>query len=251
MKKLLIYFFMIATTPSVWSQNGATNPRADIATQSNLNSLGRGRPILQTFDDRYDGIKGNRFFYDDQYHKGELMLTDSTLVDNQVLYRFNQLTGAVQVKYTNGREIYLKTDNIMTFRLKIGSQEVLFTRGVMPENSREYRLLQVIYYSPTLKLLRDSRKKLTRVNDTGAYSKGEVYDEIENDFQYFIQRGDKVPIEVKPSRKSFIKAMPDLEKKIEHLFNTPQYKNNLTVSKLAELMKKLDEAIKSKVEKNK
>lgn len=248
MKKLLIYFFMIAITPSVWSQNGATNPRADIATQSNLNSLGRGRPILQTFDDRYDGIKGNRFFYDDQYHEGELMLTDSTLINNQVLYRFDQLTGAVQVKYPDGREIYLKTNNIMTFRLRVGRQDVFFTRGVMPDNLREYRLLQVIYYSPTLKLLRDSRKKLIRVNDTGAYSKGEVYDEIENDFRYCLQRGD-IPIEVKPSRKSFIKAMPDMEKKIEYLFNTPQYKSDLTVSKLAELMKKLDEAVKSKLEK--
>ena len=246
MKKLLIYFFMIATPPSVWSQNGATNPRADIATQSNLNSLGKGRPILQTFDDRYDGIKGNRFFYDDQYHEGELVLTDSTLINNQVLYRLDQLLGAVQVKYPDGKEIYLKTNNILIFRLKVNSQDVFFKRSVMPDNLRQYRLLQVIYYSPTLKLLRDSRKKLSRVNDTGAYSKGEVYDEIENDFRYCIQRGDNAPIEVKPSRKSFIRAMPDLEKKIEHLFNTSRYKSDLTVSKLAELMKKLDEAIKSK-----
>lgn len=247
MKKLFIYFFIIITTPSVWSQNGAANPRADIATQSNLSSLGRGRPILQTFDDRYDGIKGNRFFYDDQYHEGELMLNDSTLINNQVVYRFDQLTGAVQVKYPDGRELYLKTNNIMTFRVKVGNQDVFFTKGVMPDNLREYRLLQVIYYSPTLKLLRDSRKKLTRVNDTGAYSKGEVYDEIENDFRYCIQRGDNAPNEVKPSRKSFIKAMPDLEKKIEQLFNTPQYKSDLTVSKLAELMRKLDEAMKLKL----
>ena len=249
MKKLLIYLITIVATSSIWSQNGATNPRADIAAQSNLSNLGKGRPILQTFDDRYDGIKGNRFFYDDQFHEGELVLTDSTLINNQVLYRLDQLLGAVQVKYPDGKEIYLKTDNILTFRLKVGSQDVFFTRSVMSDNFREYRLLQVIYYSPTLKLLRDSRKKLTRVNDTGPYSKGEVYDEIENDFRYFIQRGDYAPIEVKPSRKSLIKAMPDLEKKIEHLFNTPQYKSDLTVSRLAELMKKLDEAIKSKLEK--
>ena len=252
MKKLFVYFFLTLAPPEfsglyppVWCQN---TPRADIATQSNLTNMGKGKPVFQTFDDRYDGIKGNRFFYNEAFHEGEILFTDSTFAKNNILYRFDQLVGAIQAKNTDGKEIYLKTANILSFKLKIEGQEIIFTRGVIPENPREYKLLQVIYYSPTLQFLRDSRKKLTRVNDTGAYSKGEVYDEIENDFKYYLKRGDHVAVEVKPTRKSLIKVLPDMERKIEQLFNTPQYKKDLSVSKLGEIMKKLDEAMASKRE---
>jgi hypothetical protein len=246
MKKLIVYFLLTLSLPSVWSQN---KPRADIATQSNLANMGRGKPVFQTFDDRYDGIKGSRFFYNEAFHEGEILFTDSTFANNNVLYRFDQLAGAVQAKSPDGKEIYLKTANIVSFKLKIEGQEIIFTRSVTPENLREYKLLQVIYYSPTLQFLRDSRKKLTRVNDTGAYSKGEVYDEIQNDFRYYIKRGDKASVEVKPTRKSLIKALPDMERKIEQLFDTPQYKKDLSVSKLGEMMKKLDEAMQAKAQK--
>lgn len=246
MKKLFIYFLLLIVPPSVWSQN---TPRADVANQTNLANMGKGRPVFQTFDDRYDGVKGSRFFFNDAFHEGELMFTDSTFLKGNVLYRFDQLAGAVQTQTADNKETYLKNSNILSFKLKIKGQDIIFTRSVTPESPREYKLLQVIYYSPTLKLLRDSRKKMTRVNDTGAYSKGEVYDQIENDFKYYIVRGNDKPVEVKPTRKSFAKALPDMERKIEQLFDTPQYKKDLSVSKLGEMMKKLDEAMQAKEQK--
>lgn len=246
MKKIIIYLIIILITPSVprvgIAQNSTANStRTGIGGQANLASLGSGKPITQTFDDRYDGIKGNPFFYDDQYHDGELWLIDSTHFTNEVKYRYDQLKGLVQVKYPDGKEMYLNSLKIKSFLLKIENKDVTFINISAQNKPTEYTLYQIIYHSPTLKLLRNSRKKLLRVNDTGPYSKGEIYDEIKNDYTYFIQQNDKPLTEVKLSRKSFIKAMPEKERKIENIFNSPRYKGDLTVSKLGEIMQKLDE----------
>ncbi len=246
MKKFIIYLSIVLITPSVpkvgMAQNSAANStRTGVGGQANLASLGSGKPITQTFDDRYDGIKGNPFFYDNQYHEGELWLIDSTHFTNEVKYRFDQLKGLVQVKYPDGKEMYLNSLKIRSFLLKIENKDVTFINVLTPNKPTECTVYQIIYHSPTLKLLRNSRKKLSRVNDTGAYSKGEVYDEIRNDYTYFIQQEEKPLTEVKLSRKSFIKAMPEKERKIENIFNSPKYKGDLTVSKLGEIMQKLDE----------
>lgn len=239
MKKLFLILFI--TTPSVFSLLYAQEVRSGIANQSNLSNLGSGKPVFQTFDDRYDGVKGNRFFYDEFYHDGEVWLTDSTHLTNEAKYRFDQVSGSLQIKYPNGKEMYLNTLTINTFSLNIEKQNITFIKTAVPDKPREYALYQIIYYSPTLKLLRDSRKKLSRVNDTGAYSRGEVYDEIENDYHYYMQKANNKMVEVKLSRKSFTKALPEMERKIEAIFNSPKYKGDLTISKLAEIMQKLDE----------
>jgi hypothetical protein len=44
----------------------------------------------------------------------------------------------------------------------------------------------------------------------------------------------------KPNKKGFIRVLPDKETEVERLFKTKEFKDELTVSKLAELMEKLD-----------
>ena len=218
---------------------------ANIFAQTNLTQLSKNLGVIQTFDDRYDGVKGNRFFYDDAFHDGEIWMSNDDHFKSELKYRFDQILGTVEVKYSDGKQVVLKSDDISTFNLQIGAKKIIFARFKMPEKNEKHKLLQVIYLSPTLVFLRDSKKTLRRVNDTGAYSRGKVYDEIEEDYHYFLSKDRSVLIEVKPTRKSFIKALPDREKKIEKLFNMPKYKKELTISLIAELLKELDSDINS------
>jgi hypothetical protein len=238
MKKGVISAALFISVLALNAQSGQN--ASNVNAQSNLIGLGKSN-VVQTFDERYEGIRGNRYFADDKFHTGELWMTNGHYT-NEVMYRFDQVACSVQIRYPDGKEILLDANNIIVFHLNIDDKKIIFSRAKLPR-SNVYALMQVIYYSPTLQLYRHSKKKLIRVNDTGAYSKGEVYDELENDYQYYMryEKEDADLQEVKVSKKSLSKAMPSKAAKIERLFNSAQFKGDLTISKAAELMKRLDD----------
>lgn len=258
MKKLLFFSLIAFSTPSVSGQ--IKDPKsADVVTSSakttaatpeNADDIVANKPYFQRFDnlvvpdERYEGIKGNRYFYDNQYHEGTLTMTKNREFGKTMLFRYDQLEGTVQMKYPDGKEILVDQNDILNFNLFVEDKSVIFIRMKTPRTTT-FSLVQVIYYSPTMQLVRDPRKKLKRVENTGAYSKNEIYDTYDNDYHYFLKRGKEDLVEVKPTAKSLSKAMPDKEAKIESLFKAAKYKGELSISKLADIIKKLDDSIKA------
>ncbi|NJN33313.1 MAG: hypothetical protein HC817_02715 [Saprospiraceae bacterium] len=90
-----------------------------------------------------------------------------------------------------------------------------------------------------MRLVRDIKKKVVRVEETGAYASGKVYDRIREDYQYYFIGEKNQAVSIKPTKKGLIKAMPQKEKQIEQLFKQKKY-NDLSITKLAEIMQKLD-----------
>jgi hypothetical protein len=203
-------------------------------------TLGYGQThAIFAFNDRYDGLEGNPYFYDEQYHDGEIWLTQNRHYEKEYQYKFDQLSSTVLLKYPNGKEILLKAEDILSFNMFIGDKIVTFVRTDLP-NSKEATVVQVIYWSPKYKLLRDIKKKLLRNKENGAYNDGKVTDKVINDYRYYFSKNNE-PLEyIKPNKKGFIRALPDKEGAIERLFKTKEFKDDLTVSKLVELMQKLD-----------
>lgn len=195
--------------------------------------------MVYTYNDRYDGIEGNRFFYDDQYHTGELWMNENKHFTTEYKYKFDQLAGTVQVMGANGREILLEIRDVMIFKMFIDDKTITYARFVLPK-TQEFALLQVIYYSQNMRLLRNTKKKLIRQETQGTYTESKVYDTVVNDYSYYFAEKEDPLTLFKPSKKGFIKAMPRKEKAIEKLLKTTAFKGDLTVSKLTELMQKLD-----------
>jgi hypothetical protein len=254
MKKLLILAIIACITPSVFGQIKDPKPTEMVSTEAKNASKTEvktedpveNKPTFQRFDnlivpdERYEGIKGSRYFYDDKFHEGTLTMTRKREFGKDMLFRYDQLEGTVQMKYPDGKEVLVDQKEVLNFNLFVEDKSVVFIRMKTPTNNA-FSLVQVIYYSPTLKVVRDPRKKMKRVENTGAYSSNQIYDTYENDYHYFMQRGEENPMEVKPTAKSFSKAMPDKAKKIESLFKAAKNRGELSVSKLAEIIKKLDE----------
>jgi hypothetical protein len=250
MKKLFILAIITLNTSNIFGQIKDPISTAmavnDSKTSAKQDDLVENKPKFQNvdgnfaMDDRYEGVKGNRFFYDDKYHEGTLIMTKNREFGKDMLFRFDQLEGTVQLKYPDGREILVDQNEVLNFNLFIENKSVIFVRMKTPKSDK-FALVQVIYYSPTLKVVRDPRKKLKRVDNTGAYSSNQIFDTFENDYHYFLQNGEENMQEVKPTAKSLSKAMPEKAKKIESLFKTAKGKGELSVSKLAEIMKKLDD----------
>jgi hypothetical protein len=204
-----------------------------------LNGFDSKGTMLYTFNDRYDGIEGNFYFYDTLYHEGELWLTNNRHYTNEYKYKFDQIEGTVQILYANGKELLLDVNQVLSFAMFIDDKTVNFVK--MPlANSDSKRLFQVIYWSSNIKFLRDIKKKVVRTKLQASFSNSKIVDEIKNDYHYYISKKDELLVEIKLNKKGIIKALPEKEKEIERLFKTKTYKNDLTVSKLAELMQKLD-----------
>ncbi len=203
-------------------------------------TLGYGQThAIFAFNDRYDGLEGNPYFFDDKYHDGEIWLTQNRHYEKDYQYKFDQLTSTVLLKYPNGKEILLDAKDILSFNMFIEDKTVTFVRVQLPD-SKEATVVQLIYWSPKLKLLRDIKKKLLRNKENGAYNDGKVTDKVVNDYRYYFSKNDEELVFIKPTKKGFIKALPNKEIELERLFKTKEFKDDLTVSKLAELMQKLD-----------
>lgn len=261
MKKLFILALIATSTPSVFGQIKDPKP-IDAIAETAAAKLGKktesadsavaelNKPMFQRFDnlvvpdERYEGIKGNRYFYDNNYHEGNLILTKNRTLSTGMLFRYDQLEGTVQMKYPDGKEILVDSREVLNFDLFVENKSVMFIRMKNPITDA-LSIVQVIYYSPTFQLVREPRKKLKRVENTGAYSSNTIYDTYENDYHYFIKRGKEDLVEVKPTAKSFSKAMPDKAAKIESLFKAAKSKGELSVTKLAEIIQKLDESMKA------
>ena len=249
MKKLFILAFIALAIPPL---NGQIKTPKDIETTASVpqtdakqDDVVENKPTFQRFDnlvvpdERYEGVKGSRYFYDDKYHEGTLTMTRKREFGKDMLFRYDQLEGTVQMKSPDGKEVLVDQNEILNFNLFVEDKSVIFIRVKTPDD--KFSLVQVIYYSPTMKVVRDPRKKLKRVENTGAYSANQIYDTYTNDYKYFLQRGEEPIQEVKPTAKSFAKAIPNKATRIETLFKAAKSKGDLSVSKLAEIMKKLDD----------
>jgi hypothetical protein len=221
---LLVLSFSLANAQSIVSLN---------------QTLGYGQThAIFAFNDRYDGLEGNPYFYDDKYHDGEIWLSQNRHYEKEYKYKFDQLSSTVLIQYPNGKEILLEAKDILSFNMFIDDKTVTFVRVQLPD-AKEPTVVQLIYWSPKLKLLRDIKKKLLRNKETGAYNDGKVTDKVVNDYRYYFSKNDEELSFIKPNKKGFIRALPDKEVEIERIFKTKAF-DDLTVSKLAELMQKLD-----------
>ena len=193
------------------------------------------------YDGRSIELRGSRYLVDTLYHQGELQTTNK-LYTTELLYRYDQTQRMVQVKTESGKELWLNEDDVVSFKLFFGNDVIRFTSTTVP-NGRKKTLMQVIYQSPTMHLLRDSYKFIFRVKgDETGYTTRQPYNEVRNDYRYFFNNDPNVSFqEIKINKKSFIKLMPTKKVQITNLFKANKSKGELTISKLSEILKALDE----------
>ena len=195
--------------------------------------------------------KGSRYFNDETYVKGELKTPDS-LYQNDLLFRYDQIDRTLQMKLPNGKELLLDPRHIVYFKLFIEDKTFLFERTQI-SYKREQDILQVIYSSPTMRLLRDARKKKRKVTDTDLYTSAPKahYVVYENDYRYYLIFDDMAKINVvNISKISFANLIPSKATFINRLFSMKEFKTDLTVTKLKDLIGLLDQEMQRKDEIN-
>ena len=127
-----------------------------------------GRNISE-YDNRYEGVKGSPFLFDN-WLSGKLMLSDSLELNDQSQYKFDAYNNEVWIKLMSGKERILYSNELLALEInKPNGTKAILKKSKLPEsNDRNYFTL-VIYEGQKVRLVKDVKKTLRRkLSDAGA-----------------------------------------------------------------------------------
>ena len=232
--KILIITFGLLIAVSSNAQN-VTAPEGYEARE-NLRELGStdGTGTVQTFDDRYEGVKGTPYVFE-QFRQGEVFLKSKKKVvvkelnyncmENEIVY----LDPATKVTRLMNR---FKVD---LFMLHDGTEMITFV-PVKLEEDAETIFAHVLYNKGSM-VYKVYEKDWVKANYEGGYSADRKYDEFVDKYNlYFMKEGDKVLYKAKKSKKQMLAAFPEQEKEISSFIksNKLDLKNEESLVKLLE-----------------
>jgi hypothetical protein len=176
----------------VFGITGFTAQAQDAFAQSNLQNLASGSSMFRSFDNRYKGVLGFPTLLE-QYAPGRITFVSGKVVDHpQVNY---DVVSDELLVMRNGAEMVIDKQSVVSFIL----------------NSIEFkkvRLLSGETFAQTLisgksQLFRKPEKVVKEPTNTGAYSSGNKYSELEAVDKYFWQAPDGSVFEIK-SKKTLL-----------------------------------------------
>lgn len=234
MKKLNISAITFFWTITLYCQS----PTSVESSVARLNQINNGSGLIPYFNLRYDGIKGSKFFYDD-YTEGEIWLSKDRHYAKEYTYKFDEVENTVQVRQKNGKEISLLSHEIEVLKLFIDTATVTYFRAEVPNSGGEHRLFQVLFVGKKYTLLKLPSKKLVKTEKTGGYNTGEIYHEYIATHRYFLQSGEKPFEEIRMSKRSLLKAMPQKRAILEAFFE--EHEGDIHDYEIAELLQSTEQ----------
>ena len=241
MKKLILLLSFLTLDNDIFAQ------RKIVATQSGGVDKYRQGAFESKLNepDFKSNVRGNRYFNED-YSDGEVITRDGRRYTTDLKYKFDEYKNAVQIKViSDKKELMLFNNNIDTFRLFMDNRVVTYIKAIVPEENDLHKLYQVIHWGTQVKLIKMPRKKIVKVTNSDVFSSGETYDQFENQDWYYLKMNDRPFLKVKILKKALFEAMPEKKRLLTKLFDTPQYKGELTDVKLEKLIQEIDKAANS------
>ncbi len=202
-----------------------------------LNQINQGSSLIPVFNLKTGAIKGSRFF-SKEYTEGEVWLNKERHYGKEYKYKFDEAENTIQVLTKEGKEILLMNYDIEVAKLYIDNSTVTFFRAEVPNSEGIHRLFQVLFVGKKYTLIKLPVKKLVKVSNTGGYNSGEIFQEFIPVHRYFLQVNNKPFKEIKMTKKSLLKAMPQKKAALEELFE--DHEGDIMDYEIAELLKETE-----------
>jgi hypothetical protein len=220
----------------LWAATVLCQSPATVASSvARLNQINRSSGLIPYFNLRYDGIKGSKFFYDN-YTEGEVWMSKDRHYGKEYTYKFDEEENTVQIRQKDGKEISLLSFEIEVVKLYIDSSTVTYFRAEVPNSKGEHRLFQVLFVGKTYTLLKLPGKRMVKEDRTGGYNTGEIYHEYVPTHRYFLLAGQKPAEELKMTKRSLMKSLPQKKALLEAFFET--HEGDIQDYEIAELLEK-------------
>jgi len=224
MKLLLIVSLICGGFASVLAQDQTTADKQQIIDQVGEETL---MSSVQTYDNRYEGVKGNPFLSDD-WQMGSFELTDGSTYEKMPL-RYDLL--ADELHFQNQMKVasVVPQERLKKFTLSgpISNEDLHFSKARYFESLdgevKPNKLVQLVYDND-FRMVAVRFKVIKKADYEGGYSRNRTYDEItEVAPKYFLLKPGESAERIKPRKKSLLKAFPQQSQQLEGLLDAGQY----------------------------
>jgi hypothetical protein len=205
-----LFILALSITASLAAQNTVT-PEGYKAKES-LRNLADGTGSVQTFDNRYEGVRGTPFVFE-AYMPGEVFFKEKSRV---AIKELNYNCFENEIVYMDPATKVIRLVNryqVDLFTITNGGEVLTFVPIQLEEDS-ETVFAQVLYNKGSM-VYKVYGKEWLKANYEGGYSADRKYDAFVDKYDlYFLKQGDQTLYKVKRSKKQIIAAFPGREKDI-------------------------------------
>jgi hypothetical protein len=198
---------------------------------------------VQTFDNRYEGVKGTPFVFED-WSEGMLMLKDSAKVTEQLVYKFDLTKNELWIKLPTGQQRILYNNELLEFEFyRPDGKKHIFKKVKLPENADKNHFGQILFEGENITLVKDTRKIFRKSNleDKGLVTVGNAYDWFEEVTDFYIKMNGRSLEKIKMKKGDFIEKMPKaFEKQIERFCKNNDISGKLNNEEAVKLVEYLD-----------
>jgi hypothetical protein len=216
MKKILFILSLSATVSMVQAQSGKP---LGVDAQRNLDVLGSQNlsTYVNTFDERYKGVKGTPFFLA-QWGKADLLVQDKYIYE-QVDLKYNVYENHLLYRKPTGDLIILEPKQISSFTLtdSLGLHTYSFKRlqDVTGHDAITVgRFFLMLHEGEKAMLAMLPIKDMVKADYKGSYSANRDYDELVEEHIYFFVDATKRMQRVKLNKKSLQKLVADKQDQV-------------------------------------
>ena len=185
--------------------------------------------VVQTFNERYEGVKGSPFLYD-QWIRGRITVRNGHTFEN-LKVKYDLYHDEIRVKRQDGAIVIPEKSSVQWFTLDSTTTRVRrFVRVDYLENYRKfpYNHFAEVLYEGKSTLLALYNKSLIRADYRGAYNANRPYDKFSEVAisYYLIAPNGKVSL-LKPNVKYLRRLLKNKDEKVDELltngtFEKPQ-----------------------------
>jgi len=231
---LLLPAYLLLALPLL-GQLGESNPENMLNFEQTLNVTAFS-PGARSFDNRYEGVKGSPYVFDD-WRQGDILVAkkDSTLRDLPV--NFNTLNQTLVILQSSNSMASAPIASVREIRIRDGSTRLfrVYDSGMVEAAAEPGPKLYEVLHENNLLLLKAHDKYFQEADYKGAYSSGQTADEFFEQPKYYLRDVDGPFQAVKLRPKNLEKAIPEQKGAIKRLAR----EMNLTLYQEAEWVRLL------------
>lgn len=210
-----------------------------------LANIGPLSPGARTFDNRYEGVKGSPYLFE-EWVDGKIFIKGNEQSEKELKVNINQYQNQLVVLFASGEAGSVPAGKIHEVVVETPSGDRLFR--VYPEflvdnNKNEQPRFFEVLHDGEFTILKSHDKMFQEADYKGAYSVDRRYDQFLDQSKYYIRvAGEDFDSFQKLKRRNLEKALPGFEDEIRSL----EKKNDLDLKEEADvlkLMEKLEETV--------
>jgi hypothetical protein len=219
MKKCFILIAILLSYTVTKAQRGFGNSRLESyrSTVRNLENENRFMNKInahnnipnQNYVSDFSKLNSSPFLYD-EWLSGALILPDSTIIKENIKFKFNANTNEVWIKLDNGLIRILDNRELHAlFLLNQKNETISLHKLKLTEKHSSSYFSQDIYYGKKFQLIKDIKKEFRYADDVekGVATIGTPYDRYEPKDHYYIKKENLPPLKIKGKRNDLIKAL--------------------------------------------